>query len=146
MSSAAGTAVDTGNCNQAHRTLQFFFAAVVDLCKLCLIRVRDFQRKILKNRLIGQIFDFLNLLGRKRAVKIQGHLFFVDVEANIVTAIQFMRDPGNHVFSAVLLHQFKSPRKIDLSVHLLSGLQGRLRKMHNLITLIAGIQNLDTAQ
>ena len=144
MGAAAGAAVRPGKLHNAHLALNFFFAAVLDVCQLLGGGVGDVHRQIyLPEVPVGSLLKSGELLLGEGAVKVDGNDLRSHVEAHVLTAPEAVGQPGDDVLPRVMLHQVKAPVPVDDPGDGVPRLQGVVAGVDDFLPTVVGLQHLD---
>ena len=119
---AAGAEVDALDLHQAHRARQLLLAAVVERRELLRGGIPGADRQVRAHGLVGQGLDPPELLLVQLAAEVDGHALGAHMEADVVVAVEPVRDAGEDVLAGVVLHPAQALFGVDPPDHFRPGL------------------------
>ena len=143
MRSAAGTHIRSRKCHDAHLSMQFLFAPVLQRFYLFLRIQANIDRYIFPHNLIGAKLQKLHILQRNFSGEINGHPVSAHVKSNILKAKFFMHQPTHDMLPGMILHQTEAVRPVNSSRYRCTRLQRAIRIMHHFTMFLMRIRNHD---
>ena len=143
MRSAAGTYICSRKCHNAHLSMQFLFAPVLQLFHLFLRIQADIDWHIFPYDLVGTKFQKPHILQRKFSGKINSHPVSTHMKSDIFKTEFFMHQSAHDMLPGMVLHQIKTIRPVNSSRYRSPRLQRTIRIMHHLTIFLMSIRNHD---
>ena len=99
--------------HDAHLPGQLLFAAVGDGFQRFRVRIRDLDRDVFPDPLVGLGLDALHLLRRQHAGKVDRHEVRAHVEAHVLIAEAAVDDAGEDMLAGMQLHELEPAVIVD---------------------------------
>ena len=143
---AAGAEIVTVDLHKAQIFADLDLTSVNERRRFFFGREKGADRQILCHRFVGARLDLLQLLGRERQTRVDGHLVLAEMKADVFDAVELVRDPRKEMLAAVALHPVKAQRKIHFAAHGLADRQRRLGAVYDFAVFFLRVKDAGAVQ